>query len=526
MTSLGNNREMGTDLPLGLSWPLAIPTLLAGWVLVLAVHFETSISLVRTWASSDLYGHGFLIAPVAGYMLWRRRHRLQAVAARPFPWGIAAIGLAVMVWLVGEATATNTLRHLGLIAMLQGFYLAILGPAVARISIYPLLYLFMAVPFGGGLIEPLQVATAHGAVLLLQATGIPVHLDGFLLTIPAGRFNIAEACAGVRFLLSTLALAWLAADLLYTSPWRRAIFFGLAILVPLAANALRAYSIMFIATVRGPGSAAAFDHVTYGLVFLGFVIILLLLTGLLFRDRAAVTAPQAPALPGQGARGSVLGLSIVALLSLAIVALPALLAGRGDRVQADLAVSSLMAPNTSAPWRPVPDRTAAWRPSIPGVDAEVLRSYATEAAEVTVYIGYFTEEQQGAEAVNELNDWAGPGGWKIRDTTRAVLPVDGATLDIPCLSLTRGAKRRLVCHWYWVDGEMTGSPYIAKLLRLRARLFGGTQAAAVLALSSPYQLSSDDAQAVLMDFLSKIESISGLLGRTTRRSHAKTLFLG
>jgi EpsI family protein len=176
-----------------------------------------------------------------------------------------------------------------------------------------------------------------------------------------------------------------------------------------------------------------------------------------------------------------------------------------------------MAPNTSAPWRPAPDRTAAWRPSIPGVDAEVLRSYATEAAEVTVYIGYFAEERQGAEAVNELNDWAGPSGWRIRDTTRAVLPVDGAPLDIPCLSLSRGAERRLVCHWYWVDGEMTGSPYIAKLLRARAQIFGGKASAAVLAVGVSNAEQPEAALEVLRNFLAVSEPLGSLLDAVARQ---------
>ncbi len=516
MTSLGNSREMNRILSAGLSWPLAIPVLLAGWALVLAVYFGTSASLVRAWWSSDLYSHGFLVLPVAGYMLWRRRHHLQALPVRPCIWGLAGIGLAAVTWLVGEATATNTLRHLGLIAMLQGLYFTILGPAIARKSAYPLLFLLMAVPFGSGLIEPLQQMTAQGAVFLLQLTGVPVHLDGYLLVIPAGRYHIAEACAGVRFLLSTFALAWLAADILYASPWRRLAFFGLAILVPLAANTLRAYSILLIATLSGPGAAATFDHVTYGLVFLGFVILLLLLAGLSFRDRSPVATAQAPASPPQGARASVPGFGAVALLALAIAALPAAFGG-GDRVQAPTAEIALTAPKAAAPWRAMPDGTAEWRPSVPGVDAEILRSYTSGAAQVALYIGYFAEERQGAEAVNELIDWAGPSGWRTREMTRAVLPVNDAPLETPCLRLARGDERRLVCYWYWVDGQMTASPYLAKLLQARAQIFGGLRSAAVLAVGASYAERPESALEVLRSFLAAAEPLDPLLVAAAQR---------
>ena len=519
MTSLSNNREANGILSTGLSWPLAIPILLAVWATVVAIYFETSVSLVRMWQSSDLYSHGFLVIPVAGYMLWRRRHQLQALPVRPFVWGVVGIGFAVVVWWIGEATATNALRHLGLIGMLQACYVTIFGLRIARHSAYPLLFLFMALPFGSGLIEPLQVMTANGTVALLQATGIPVHLDGYLLVIPAGQFHIAEACAGLRFLLSTFALAWLAADILYTSPWRRLAFFGLAILVPLVANALRAYMILLIATLRGPASAATFDHVTYGLVFLGFVMLLLLLTGWLFRDRSSVAAPRfRTALPAlEGARGSVLGIGGVAILSLAIVALPTVMIGGGDGVRTPIIVTTLSAPKASAPWKAMADGTAEWRPSVSGTDAEILQGYTTGAARVVLYIGYFAEERQGAEAVNELTDWAGPNGWRTLAMTEAVLPVEDPPLGTPCLRLARGTERRLVCYWYWVDGEMTASPYLAKLLRARAQLFGGQRSAAVIAVSVSKVERPEVAVETLRSLLAAAEPLDPFLDAMAQR---------
>ncbi len=519
MTSLGNNRETSGLVSAGLSWPLAVLVLLAGSALVLGIYFETSASLIRTWQSSDLYSHGFLILPAAGYMLWRRRRHLRALPVRPFIWGVVGIGLAGAVWWIGETTATNTLRHLGLIGMLQATYVTIFGPAIARKSVYPLLFLFMALPFGSGLIEPLQLVTAQGAVILLQATGIPVHLDGTLLTIPAGQFLIAEACAGVRFLLSTFALAWLAGDILYTSPWRRLAFFGLAIVVPLAANTLRAYMILLIATLSGPGSAATFDHVTYGLVFLGFVLLLLLLAGFSFRDRNAVAAPpaQVPASPPKSARKSALGFGVVTLLSLSIAALPAVVVDSGNRVQALVSKPNLSIPKASAPWNSVLDETTDWRPSVPGVDAEILQAYVSDASRVTLYIGYFAEERQGAEAVNELTDWTGPSGWRKFAITEAVLPVDGVSLKTPCLRLARGSERRLVCYWYWVDGEMTGNPYLAKLLRARAQVFGGPGSAAILAVSKSYAEQPKPALEVLRSFLATAEPLDPLLDTAAQR---------
>ncbi len=401
MTALGNSHKAGEIISPSAAWRLALAALLGGWVVVFGVYYGTSASLVRTWVSSDLYSHGFFIIPVAGYLLWRRRSHLRAMPICPSIWGLVGIALSALTWLIGEVTATNTLAHLGLIGMLQSVFFTIFGPAISQRSLYPLGYLFLAVPFGAGLIEPLQQLTAAGTVRLIRLTGIAIHLDGFMLVIPAGRFHITEACAGVRFLLSTFALAWLAADILYASPWRRLAFLALAVVVPLAANTLRAYLILVIASVSGPSASSTFDHVTYGLVFLGFVMFLLLLIGFFFRDRGGASLAPVPEPTTGRAQASTSRLGILLALSLSIAALPALLINNAKALPAVAFKPALMAPSAAQPWKSAPDARQSWRPSVLGPDAEIRQTYLMDEARVDLYIGYFAQERQGAEAVNE-----------------------------------------------------------------------------------------------------------------------------
>ena len=95
--------------------------------------------------------------------------------------------------------------------------------------------------------------------------------------------------------------------------------------------------------------------------------------------------------------------------------------------------------------------------------------------------------------------------------------MDGAPLETPCLRLARGAERRLVCYWYWVDGEMTASPYLAKLLRARAQIFGGLRSAAVLAVSASYAERPESALEVLRSFLAAAEPLDPLLDAAAQR---------
>src|SRR3546814_1680397 len=129
----------------------------------------------------------------------------------------------------------------------QALFLLILGWRITRAALFPLAYLIFAVPFGVSIVPTLQDVTAQIVVHLLRLSGIPVFLDGYLIQIPSGYFLVAEACSGVRYLTVSLALGFLAAYLFLRS-WRRRLFFiALSVVVPIAANGIRAYGIILLA---------------------------------------------------------------------------------------------------------------------------------------------------------------------------------------------------------------------------------------------------------------------------------------
>ncbi|MCZ6858794.1 MAG: exosortase, partial [Alphaproteobacteria bacterium] len=187
-------------------WPFAAAVLALGSVALIALFWTTARSAVDAWQASNLYSHGFLIIPVCGYLLWRRREALARLAPSPSFWGIAVIGLMAFAWAIGHATATAVVQQFALVGMIQAFLLTVLGLEVVSAIAFPLFYLYFAVPFGSFLIPPLQEFTAEFLVSSLQLTGVPVHLDGLLIHLPSISFHVAEACAGARFLLSSVAI--------------------------------------------------------------------------------------------------------------------------------------------------------------------------------------------------------------------------------------------------------------------------------------------------------------------------------
>src|SRR5215218_3359752 len=109
----------------------------------------------------------------------------------------------------------------------------------------------------------------HGLALLR----VPAYVDGYTIEIPEGTFYVAEACAGLRFLIASIAFGVLYALLMYRSPVRRGVFILVSIVVPVIANGFRALGIVVLGHVLGSAEAAAADHVLYGWIFFSLVVV-------------------------------------------------------------------------------------------------------------------------------------------------------------------------------------------------------------------------------------------------------------
>jgi exosortase A len=271
------------------AWPIGLGLLLLGGIF----HREVAAA-VQTWLDSTAYNHCFLVIPIAAYLLWDRRFELCGIAARPWrPALLLGVPLA-LVWLLAERLGIMEGRQLAAIGFVEVLFLAVLGPRLWWAVAGPLLYLYFLVPFGEFLTPQLQdittVLVSHG----LEVLGVPAYIDGYVIEIPQGTFFIAEACAGLRFLIASIAFGALYALIMYRSPVRRALFILASIVVPVFANGMRAIGIVYLGYLLDNAQAAAADHVIYGWLFFSFVILLLTLLGLPFRQDGTAPPPAEP----------------------------------------------------------------------------------------------------------------------------------------------------------------------------------------------------------------------------------------
>lgn len=234
------------------------------------------LQMITIWWNFDPYSHILIIPPIIGWLVWLRRDDL--VHEQPQAWwpGLVLLAAALLLWAGGRAYGVNLLAHAGAVATVIALTLAMFGPRIGAILALPLSYAIFLVPFGDEIIPPLQFVTAEMAVALTRLAGVPAAVDGFYIDTPAGLFIVAEACAGVQFLVAMVALGILACFTAFESWKRRALFLAACVVVPIIANGIRAWATIYIAQFVGAEAAGSFDHIVYGWIFFGIVIAILL----------------------------------------------------------------------------------------------------------------------------------------------------------------------------------------------------------------------------------------------------------
>ncbi|MBK9685552.1 MAG: exosortase A [Betaproteobacteria bacterium] len=276
------------------------PALLAlGAVLLVlgGLYADTVSSMVGIWYRSETFAHAFLVPPITLWLVWRQRGALVQLTPRPQPWLLLGLAAFASLWLLADLVLVNAAAQFAWVAMLVLAVPAVLGLQVAMTILFPLLFLFFAVPIGEFMTVPMMQWTADFTVAALRWSGVPVYREGLKFVIPSGSWSVVEACSGVRYLIASFMVGTLFAYLNYQSWKRRALFMLVSILVPIVANWLRAYMIVMLGHLSGNTIAVGADHLVYGWVFFGIVIMIMFLIG----ARWSEPEPAPPVGPGPGA---------------------------------------------------------------------------------------------------------------------------------------------------------------------------------------------------------------------------------
>jgi exosortase A len=454
---------------------------------LLAAFWSTAVSIEAIWRRAETFAHGYVVVPIVLWLVWRERHVLAALPVKPFWPALLVVAGAGFGWMLGNLAGVLGLEQFALYFMLVGALVAVLGLPLARALAFPLAFLAFAVPVGEFLVPVLIDRTADFTIAALRASGVPVFREGNHFAIPTGRWSVVEACSGIRYLIASMMGGTLYAYLTYRSTRKRLLFFLASIVVPIVANWLRAYLIVMLGHLTNNTLAAGVDHIIYGWIFFGVVILAMFWVGGYWRDDDTPARPAAGAALHPAAGPAALrpvALAVVLALGLALAWRP--IAAAVD-AHSQVAAGPLEPIAAAAGWQPVPALEPVWTPHYRGAQSELHQWFAKDGRTVGVYVALYSRQVQGTELIVSGNELVAPGdnAWTKVAEGRAPLDWDGAPVAARTAEVA-GRDRFLSARaFYWVDGRFTASDPVAKALLALAKVTLKPDYSAVIVLYTP-----------------------------------------
>ncbi|CAL1239511.1 exosortase A [Candidatus Methylocalor cossyra] len=484
-------------------WPLAGGLTAVALAALLGIYHSTFLSMVEIWQRSDTFAHGFLVFPVTGWLVWRRRQRLAQLTPRPDYLALPVLAVLGLGWLVARLTGALVVEQLALIGLIAVTVWLMLGRRVVGELLFPLGFLVFAVPMGESLIPPLMAFTADFTTGMLRLVGIPVYREGTFFSIPSGDWSVVEACSGLRYLIASVTLGFLYAYLSYRSLLRRLAFLALAMVFPVIANGLRAFLIVMLAHLSDMKLAVGVDHLIYGWVFFGAVMLFLFWLGALWTEREPDRPTATPADPGPGKPADAKAFAFGLLATLAIAAVwPVRAAYLEQWSEARSGPVELVLPEGAGPWRAVATVFTDWEPSYKGADLETSRVYQDGRDTVELHVLYYRRQRQGEELINSRNVLIRQKHpvWKMPEEQPRRVQLNGRPVMVLQGRLNSPSQRLLTWRWYRIGGHYLVDEYAGKLLEARDRLLGRSSDEAAIVLATEAGDNPEAAAKVLQRF--------------------------
>jgi exosortase len=249
------------------------------FALVLWLYSPILVRLATQWWQDPTFSHGFFVPLFSIFVLWQVRARFAQLVPGPSWSGLLLLAFSVLVLIVGQMGAELFFSRFSLLLVLASLVVLFLGWNFFRAAVFPWAFLTLMIPIPAILFNqitfPLQLLASRLAAATLPLLGVPVLREGNIINLPSMSLEVAEACSGIRSLMSLVTLAILYGFVTEKRVWVRCLLAVMAVPIAVAANSVRIIGTGLLVQYWDAGTAEGYFHASWGWII--FVISLIML---------------------------------------------------------------------------------------------------------------------------------------------------------------------------------------------------------------------------------------------------------
>jgi exosortase len=231
---------------------------------LLWLYLPTLARLVAQWWHDPNFSHGFFVPAFSAFVLWQERERLRHIERRPSWTGLWFLAMGLTLLVLGQLGAEIFLSRFSLLLVFGGLAILFGGWEFLRAVLFPLAFMVMMIPIPAIVFNqitfPLQLLASKVASAILPVLGVPTLREGNIIVLPAMPLEVADACSGIRSLMSLATLAVIYGYLTEGRIWVRLLLGVAALPVAVVANSMRVVVTGLLVQYWDPDKAQGFFH--------------------------------------------------------------------------------------------------------------------------------------------------------------------------------------------------------------------------------------------------------------------------
>jgi exosortase len=236
----------------------------------IGLYYQIIFYMVKDWYSDSDYSHGFLIPFISAYILWSNREKIFTIRIKPDNLGLLVLFIGLSLYLLGITGAEFFTMRFSMIPVILGIVYYLCGREMVKSALLPVGFLVCMIPIPAIIFNlvafPLKLLAANIATNIIEFINIPVIRDGNIIHLTDLSLEVADACSGIRSLMSMIALGVAYAYIFQKNMLKRTILVICIVPITITANVARVTGTGILSHYVGPAAAQGFFHEFAGIV--------------------------------------------------------------------------------------------------------------------------------------------------------------------------------------------------------------------------------------------------------------------